>query len=122
MHYVSAVNSPNSARLVCLDLVDVKWDTSPAEIVAESAIIVEVWGGHANLHTSAFIPQGASVTINGHQGTLSGHVAACKRDGDFGYVVEVEYAGRFNEESDGGYPVWYLPVTDSFESSTLLPC
>jgi len=107
---------------LCLDLIDVRWETSSAEKVAESAIILEIWKGHASLQTSSLIPLGSKLTIGGGPGLLSAEVSACDQDGEYGFLVEVECDGLSTETTSEIVPAWIPPADITPGLSTALPC
>jgi len=122
MHLIALVTAAISPHFFCLDVVDVKWNTASAENVADNAIIVEVRGAHAKLHTSVSVPCGALLSIMIGARTLTAEVRSCKVDGDYGYLVEVESFGLLNEEPDSSFPAWCIPAVDLADASMLLPC
>lgn len=96
MHLVDVVTPASPAHIPCLDLVDVRSLTPAAEMFAETAILVEIWQDHAALQTTRFIAPGSVIRIDGGPGHLNAEVEACTRDGDYGYLTEVECAGLYS--------------------------
>jgi hypothetical protein len=85
--------------------------TSAAEMFSETAIIVEIWKGHAALQTTRFIAPGSLIRIDGEPGHLDAEVATCTRDGDYGYLTEVECSGLYSTPARVG--PWVLPVAEA---------
>jgi len=91
-------------------------------MIAESAIIVEIWKGHAALQTASFIPPGSRITIDGGPGHLYAEVAACSRDGEYGFLTEVECSDLYAEASPSAVPPWCMSAPEVSDYPTHLPC
>jgi hypothetical protein len=78
---------------------------------SETAIIVEIWQDHAALQTTRFIAPGSAITIDGEPGHVNGEVATCTRDGDHGYLTEVECPGLYS--APGRVGPWLMPEQSS---------
>src|ERR1019366_7633283 len=77
-----------AGHVLCLDMVQIDWELNGCHL-SDSAILLEIWQRGAMLQTSLPIPEKSPVTLRVDQRAIAAEVSACRRDQNFGFVIDV---------------------------------
>jgi hypothetical protein len=93
----------------CLDMVQIDWERNGC-CLSDRAILLEIWERGAGLQTSLPIPKRSSMTLRVNQGTIAAEVSACRRDKNFGFLVDVNVDAPGIWFPRGYIPAWRRPA------------
>jgi hypothetical protein len=80
-----AVHASKDHKL-CLDMLEISWESNAAEMISEVAILVEISSDGGLILTSAAIPTGSILTLKAENSSITASVISCEQD-EFGYLV-----------------------------------
>ena len=98
-----------ASHVLCLDMVQIDWELNGCDL-SDSAILLEIWERGAMLQISLPIPEKSSITLRVDQRAIAAEVSACRRDQNFGFLIDVNVDAPRMWFPHGYVPAWRLPA------------
>jgi hypothetical protein len=90
-------------------MVQIDWALKGCHL-SDSAILLEIWEHGATLQTSLPIPERSSLTLRLNQRAVAAEISACRRDQNFGFLIDVNVEAPRTRFPHGYVPAWRLPA------------
>jgi hypothetical protein len=96
-------------HFLCLDMVQIDLELNGCHL-SDCAILLEVWERGGMLQTSVPIPERSSITLRVNQRVIAAEISACRRDQNFGFLIDVNVDAPRMWFPHGYVPAWRLPA------------
>lgn len=91
-------------RILCADLVEVRWVDSKGEPHAEIANIEGISANGASLVMDVGLPSGAAVQLITPRGEFDATIRDCRHEPDFGFALRIELVNKSRWSRQGFRP------------------